>query len=167
MNKLTLRVRIMLIACGVLLGSLALASTALATTRPTLAIEPQSQTATSTTYAITLTNNSDIFNVLEFELLFASSTTIETGSIESALCRPELTVANTMTQGTATSTWYVACGTFNPFSGATTTLATFTIPHPSAPTPLTFGTSTALYRHDGLGTQTIPETIGTTTSAIR
>jgi hypothetical protein len=167
MNKLTLRVRIILIACGALLGSLAVFSIALATTHPILAIEPQSETTTSTTYAITLTNNGDIFNVVEFELLFATSTTIEIDDIESALCRPELTVANTMTQGTAISTWYVACGTFSPFSGTTITLATFTIPHTSTPTPLTFGTSTALYRHDGLGTQIIPDTIGTTTSAVR
>jgi len=127
---------------------------AFANTAPTLTILPQVTTATSTTYAIILTNNGDIFNVVEFELLVASGTQLKPVSIESELCRPEFVIENTLKLGTGS--WYVACGTFLPFSGASTTIATFTITNPSPAPSFNFGTSTSLYRHDGLGTQITP-----------
>lgn len=163
MEKLSLRVRVVLAALALLIGSFALAAAAFATSAPALSIAPVSTTATSTTYAITLTNNGDHFNVVEFSLHFASSTPLTIGTIESELCRPELTIANTLS--TTTGAWYVACGNYLPFSGASTTIATFSIPH-TASTTLAFGTSTALYRHDGLGTQIFPLTVGTSTKTI-
>jgi hypothetical protein len=125
---------------------------------PTITITPQVSTATSTEYVITLTNNGDIFNMIEFNLLFASSTQIETGSVESELCRPELTLENSL--ATSTGSWYVACGNFVPFSGISTTLATFTVIHSLVTPSFSFGDNTALYRHDGLGTRIAPDTTG-------
>lgn len=137
-------------------GVVALASPTLtyAQSEPELTIESVVTTATSTTYAVHLLNKGDIFNVVEFDLRFASNTQMTTGSIESALCRPEFTIANTLS--TTTGSWYVACGTFIPFSGASTTIATFTILNTETAPNFSFGTDTALYRHDGLGTKVTP-----------
>jgi hypothetical protein len=137
-----------------IVGLLALVPFAFANTAPTLTILPQVTTATSTTYAIILTNNGDIFNVVEFELLFASGTQLKPVSIESELCRPEFAIENNLKL--ETGSWYVACGTFLPFSGASTTIATFTITNPSPAPSFNFGKSTSLYRHDGLGRQITP-----------
>jgi hypothetical protein len=153
---------------GLLIIACTLVPASLAYSAPSLTIEPQTTSATSTTYNIILTNNGDIFNLVEFDLQFASSTAITTGSIESALCRPEFIISNTGT--TKPGSWYVACGTFTPFSGASTTLATFTVAHTSTTATFSFGTKTALYRHDGLGTIVIPDTgklEGATTAAQR
>jgi len=166
MNTVTTRVWAVLFASTILLGSFIVTANARAITTPTLIIEPQTQTASSTTYAIILINHDDVFNVVEFELTFASSTTIEIGSIESPLCRPELTVANILSTSTSTGSWYVACGTFIPFSDTRATLAVFTIPHTSLPSTLDFSSRTSLYRHDGLGTQVIPNTIGITPTVL-
>jgi hypothetical protein len=135
---------------------------------PLLTIEPQTTSTTSTTYNIILTNDGDIFNLVEFDLQFASSTDITTGTIESALCKPAFTISNTGT--TTPGSWYVACGTFTPYSGTSTTLATFTVTNTSTTPLFSFGTKTALYRHDGLGTIVIPDTqslVADTTKAQR
>lgn len=138
------------------LGLFILPLATFAQTAPALTIATQTQSATTTTYAINLTNNGDIFNLVEFEFLFASNTSLVIGTIESDLCRPEFTISNTL--NTTQGSWYVACGTFKPFSGATTTLATFNVLNSAIKPEFSFGTNTALYRHDGLGTKIVPST---------
>lgn len=163
MNKVTTKAWTMLFATGSL-SLLLLAEPALALTAPVLSIVAVSTSTTSTTYAINLTNDGDKFNVVEFDLRFATTTEFEIGNIKSALCLPDFVIENTHKKDIGS--WYVACGTFIPFSDASTTLATFTVKHrATTPTPeFAFGTSTALYRHDGLGTQVTP-TFATTTGA--
>lgn len=135
-------------------GLLAMTSPTYAAVAPELSIRPLATSATSTTYAIHLINNGDIFNVIEFDLRFASNTRMTIGSIESALCRPEFTIDNTLS--TTTGSWYVACGTFTPFSGLDTTIAIFTASNTMSASDFSFGVDTALYRHDGRGTKITP-----------
>lgn len=129
------------------------------TITPTISIEPVATDNASTTYNIILTQNSEALNVVEFAIEFDPiNTTIASSSIESALCRPELTVANTI--DTEAGEWYVACGNYMPFSGTSTVLATFTATHiTESASWLQFGSSASLYRHDGFGTMIIPTTL--------
>lgn len=76
------------------------------------------------------------------------------GSLKSDLCRPEFTIANTLS--TTTGSWYVACGTFTLFFGTSTMIVTFTVSNSTTTPNFSFGTDTALYRHDGRGTKVAP-----------
>lgn len=126
---------------------------------PTIYLYPSLETATSTTYQVLLAQNTLPLNVFEFTLEFASSSVVIVDrEIESALCRPELTVADEY--DSETGIWYVACGNYQPFAGTDLVLATFTIVRQADEYSwLRFGANTNLYVHNGLGTQITPRTL--------
>jgi len=126
---------------------------------PTIYLYPSLEAATSTTYRVVLKQNTLPLNVFEFTLEFASSSVVIVDrEIESDLCRPELTIADEY--DSETGTWYVACGNYQPFTGTDLVLATFTINRQADQYSwLRFGANTALYVHNGLGTQVTPRTL--------
>ncbi len=161
MNKTILGAIFFMVLISITLGPSILFSAETNPNPPTIFLIPVTSDEESTTYNIVLTGNQDVLNVIELTLSFDPVKTIidaDSISIESPLCRPELTIENTI--DAERGIWYVACGNYVPFSGDTVTLGTFSISHPiSEYSWLNFGTDTSLYRHDGFGTQVFPTTL--------
>lgn len=108
---------------------------------------------TPTTFTIDIQNASGTpLNAIEFELHFDPKA-VQLSQIvpTSSLCEERFVITNTIdnTLGTA----LFQCGTITPFSDTLGTVATvYATPLVSGTSSMTFGTSTRVLAHDGMGT---------------
>ncbi len=103
---------------------------------------------------VVLTNDNQILlNASESEIRFdPDKIKVTDVRFHAELCKQELVIERIVDNDTGHI--QLSCGTFDPFDGPATVLATLTI-RPIAPgsTSLYFGERSNVYRHDGLGTQ--------------
>lgn len=120
-----------------------------------MSISEQTQTAAAfvpTTFSVEIQNaSSTLLNAVEFEIHYDQNALLVTKVIpHTTLCEDRFIITNTINH--ALGTILFQCGTITPFSQLTGTVATIeAIPLTSGTSSITFGKTTHVLAHDGLG----------------
>lgn len=106
-----------------------------------------------TSFTVDIQNGSStLLNAAEFELHYDPNALLVTSIVpHSTLCEDRFIITNAIDNASGTALFQ--CGTVTPFAGKAGTIATvYVTPLVSGTSSVTFGTSTHVLAHDGMGT---------------